>query len=301
MLKLFIRWNCVALVSGILLASSLSAQNQRLQFKGSVVATDATLPFESPIELSSTLKAKVGDRVLVTLHLDEMNPKFVLNPRDGAAMYQTGIVVELELNENILTGNDPFGGTGVQALVMNEGAQIFTNIPGEGNVILPDTNPLVSGEVDAFILTINPGGYFEGGKLIHTGVLVNGEVDERLSLILNFTDPSGTAFRSQRFPETVPFDSFSLAKGFLSLGPGGILFELNQIQMTDGEQETEGLSTGFNVSWPSQLEGYVLEVAEFSSGPWIRHEGVPFVVEGQNIVVMDMQARSKFYRLTKEN
>ena len=65
--------------------------------------------------------------------------------------------------------------------------------------------------------------------------------------------------------------------------------------------ESIELTTGFHVSWPSNAESYVLEEAESANGPWVRSQGTPIVVEGQNIVVMDMQSRSKFYRLVKSN
>lgn len=65
--------------------------------------------------------------------------------------------------------------------------------------------------------------------------------------------------------------------------------------------EAPRISTGYHVSWPNGMDGYILEVAEFSDGPWTPYEGIPVEVEGQNIVVMDMQERSKFYRLTKAN
>lgn len=290
-----------ALIFQSVLMPLLLAQNQddRFQFTGTVIGSDTELPFESPLDISSSLKAKVGDRISLTISLGAANPEYVLSPREDTAIYRTGIEIELELNGQMITGNDPFGGTGVSALVIDNGHQVPTDLPDGGIVILPDGNPLVSGDADAFILAINQGGYFENGKLIHTGVLVNGEVDERLSLTLNFTDASGTVFESTRFPQSLDLKAFSLAKGFLSLGPGGILFELDPVKETESNQDPISLSTGFHVSWPSSAKGYVLEASDFSTGPWGVHEGRPLVVDGQNIVVMDIKEQSKFYRLSR--
>ena len=65
--------------------------------------------------------------------------------------------------------------------------------------------------------------------------------------------------------------------------------------------EAPRISTGYHVSWPGNEGEYILEVADFSDGPWTPFEGIPAEVDGKNIVVMDLQERSKFYRLTKVN
>lgn len=67
------------------------------------------------------------------------------------------------------------------------------------------------------------------------------------------------------------------------------------------EERAIELTTGFYVAWPANAEGYVLEKAESVGGPWVRHEGALSVVEGQNVVVMNLESRMKFYRMTKAN
>ncbi len=127
----------------------------------------------------------------------------------------------------------------------------------------------------------------------------------RFKVHLIFTDSTGSAFADTSFPKSINFSAFDIAKGFLHAGPnnGGILFNIDSFEEIDSNAPTTPvkLTTGFHVSWPADAGGYLLEEAESPDGPWVPSQGTPLVVDGQNIVVMDFQSRSRFYRLTKTN
>jgi hypothetical protein len=64
-----------------------------------------------------------------------------------------------------------------------------------------------------------------------------------------------------------------------------------------GSEVADGFTTGFHVSWESNLEGFGLERAESPVGPWSSVEPLEPSFDGRRVSIMDMQGETAIYRL----
>jgi hypothetical protein len=106
----------------------------------------------------------------------------------------------------------------------------------------------------------------------------------------------------------IDFEHFDVAKGFIRInGDGGtngqgILFNIDSLEVSAPVDEPPvEISIGFHVAWPSEHAGYTLEEATSAAGPWTPSQIEPMIVDGQNIVVMDLKEGLKLYRLVNRN
>lgn len=151
-------------------------------------------------------------------------------------------------------------------------------------------------------------------------ILVDGTKPLRsdyIEIFLNLTDSTGSVFSSVDHPAKLDLERFDKSLGYILpvIGNGvvdvdrGIAFSVDSIQEA-GDTDTENpivtikpatpvpsLTTGFHVSWPSVSEGYVLQESETPNGPWTTHDSTPLVSNDQNVVLMNLNDRSRFYRL----
>lgn len=290
------------------------------RFTGTVEVTDETLiNFPSPVPISDEIQAQVGDRITGTFGFPSPYPfpadyEHPFQDQKGYGRYDdtsTDPVLTMSL---VINGHELTSTWSVDASVLNDrvlnSQEISLRFGASAQYAIGDY-PLANFG-DACILGM--GNFYrieeddhldKDDEILMDGALLPeplaglADTDGRFRVYLNFTDSTGSVFQDASFPESIDFSAFDIAKGFLHAGQsnGGIMFNIDSFEEVDRSAPT--LTTGFHVSWPSDAEGYVLEVAGLPEGPWMRSEGAPIVVEGQNIVVMDMESRSKFYRLTE--
>ncbi len=133
---------------------------------------------------------------------------------------------------------------------------------------------------------------------------VGGGASIQIAIVLNLTNPTGGLFENSSLPETISLDDYPLAKGFIRTiaperkvpGTHGIMFNIDSLE--EAEQPVE-LYTGFYVSWRADAEGLILEEAESTEGPWLPSSSARATADGMNIVAMEMQSRSKLFRLVQ--
>ncbi len=147
-------------------SAAAATENLEYRFTGTVEGTDESLPFRSPMVISPTPRAEIGDHVTGTIHFDNPSPFALPSSRPGVAAFSTDgtegnrIYLEVEMNGQKLTPS-----ASVIAGVVNDATQRGFAVSGSQTVILPDGNPLVKGPADAFILSIAQGGTFVDGVL----------------------------------------------------------------------------------------------------------------------------------------
>lgn len=284
------------------------------RFTGTVERPNEGVPFASPLFISDELQAEVGDPITGTIQIP------VPNPREGAI----GDIWTIEDGVRINIGT-----TGTYASRAGEMNRMHLEININGHTVssigtvtavvgndltrpsdfhLPNISP-ASDEADMFVLAVEP-----GDGLLLDGRRLNGTLKNNLGMSVNLIDPSGRVYRNASLPALIALQDFATAKGVIvdyTQSPpgdstltqeGGIMFNIDSLERIDSNAPTSvELATGYHVSWPSDAEGYVLEEAESPEGPWVASQVTPIVVDGQNIVMMELQSRSKFYRLVNSN
>ncbi len=294
------------LVAGLLAFSATHgrAASTTYRFTGTVTDSDLYRPFTVDLGVVLGLEVKIGDPVTGTLEIKSKPlafPPDIYGPRTGTYAYLGSVQTVLINGTELSSGLAP-----TYAIVANDVTQ---EMPGR----LEGTQLAESG--DAYVLVVSSQdtrGVISGGQSL--------SVADYVDIKLNLTDSAGTIFSDSSHPNALDAQKFDIRRGFVTpagWGGGdsnrGILFSIDTLEIigTNGGEDCNcvittpdpipTVSTGFHVSWPRNAEGYVLEEAESPEGPWLGSAGTTVVVEGRKIVVMDMQSRSKLYRLTKAN
>ncbi len=272
------------------------------QFRGTVTDSDSSLAFISDLNVAPGLEVKIGDAVTGMVEIKSRSdapgfPNGSFGPGRGAYFY-LNTTQHLTINGRQLSNGE--------APTI---AVVADNV-SRGNSIDFVTSPLSAEFGDSFAIHVS--------SQDTRGVLLDGEPIPSTSyvdILLNLTDSTGTVFQNTGHPIHLDGEKFDMRKGFIIRASGsggvirnrGIIFTIDTLEEFDPSAPIIELATpveittGFHVSWPANAEGYVLEESESVGGGWVRYEKTPLLVEGQNIVVMDMQSRAKIFRLTKTN
>ena len=302
----------------VLLAThSLHAQGLSYRFTGTVEETNPEIPFPSLENIDPRFAAvQAGDLVSGTVRLESLSsPLFKSN--DGPAellIYPMATHdLHLELNNEVLIDDHAAGN---DVLIFNDWNVVGETRDESGNLVFSNAgNPLVLPSIFA------PLGPFTNVR--HDGITMVTTAEEvsigdgvSLQMHLNLTDSSGTSFEllegideaASPVNQLIDFERFDVAKGFIKIYGGksthghGILFNIDALEVSaPSDGPTIEISRGFHVAWPSDQAGYTLEEATSAEGPWTPSQVEPMIVDGQNIVVIDVRDELKLYRLVKRN
>jgi hypothetical protein len=281
------------------------------RFTGTVEASDPRFGFSSPVPISDEIQAQVGDQIAGTFGFTNPYPHLgntlLQSPWEAKGYYNSLSRQELSMSV-VINGYELTSTWNLGVYIANDfsSSKFFDLIgrtPTEGS---PEIGwswdlPLAdSGDAFSMVMGRRESSSRNDGILIDDALLPQPLRNQPLEVTLNFTDSTGRVFdEDASFPPAIDFHAFDIVKGLISIGrPGdGILFNIDSIELFDPNAPV--LTTGYHVAWPIDAEGYTLEESVSPEGPWMPSSVTPTVVENQNIVIMDVQSRLKFYRLTK--
>lgn len=281
------------IVAGLLATMSfdtLQSESIHYRFTGTIEEEDPSIGFSSPENFIRGLTVQAGDQVSGSFVLTIGNPNIALDPGFNMLEYARD-VTEMRLSiegQELFTESTPAGNA------------ILLNSPANENPFI-EVNPLANSLGDLLSITTRFGGVTVGGQ-------------DRVGVVLNLTDTTGELFgpplrHDAPFPEPITLAPFDITKGFLmswsdsmNQADSGIMFNIDSLEVVDPNPAPPvELVTGFHVRWPTDAGEHILEESETPNGPWIRSEASSVTVNGENIVVMDLSGRSKFYRLVEPN
>lgn len=280
------------------------------RFTGTVEASDPRFGFSSPVPISDEIQAQVGDQITGTFGFTNPYPHSG-SPRSQSSwekkLYKNSLSRQ-ELTMSVLVNGHELTSTwslGVYVTSDFDSGEFFDLL----GIIPPEGSPEIGWSWDLPLANFGDAfcmgmGIFESSErndaiLMDDALLPRSLRSQPFQVWLNFTDSTGRVFEDASFPSSIDLHSFDIVKGLITIGrPGdGILFNIDSIELFDPNAPV--LTTGYHVAWPIDAEGYTLEESASPEGPWIPSSVAPTVVENQNIVIMDVQSRLKFYRLTK--
>jgi hypothetical protein len=265
---------------------SRSASDLFYKFTGTVEGLDSVLDFDSPTSPIPGFDAEIGDQVTGTFRVSGFGIKKI--PELGSRSISVDAIEDLhvKLNQTELSPTPASRGH----------FHVGNNIFASGEEEYWDETLLSSDEGDLVTIV--------------TYRLAMGGVASRISFTLNFTDSSATAVGPAGGPwEPIDFTLFDIKKGFIAnkgraseRTTQGILFNIDSFEEVDPTPRPVvpiELSMGFHVAWIADAEAYVLEVSETENGPWVPSQFSQENVNGQNIVLMDLNDRARWFRLVK--
>ena len=278
--KKYIRTSTSLVIAASMALCSLQAQTVHYRFTGTVDGNGLEGKFTPPESPIPGLEVNDGDLVTGSFNLvEELEETF------GRTDVSYGSVTDFRVSLNghdLIPRNAPPG----DRLWIDNGKG-----PRPWNL---ETTPLAKeGDVQAVTTSI-------GGVAIPLG---SGETAQ-IAIVLNFTDSTANLIDAEGRPKRITLEDYDVAKGFIRTivfprgtpGVEGIMFNIDSLEQA--EQPVE-LSTGFHVAWRADADGLNLEEAESAEGPWLASSGVRATADGMNIVVMDLQSRSKLFRLVE--
>lgn len=284
-----VKYQIIAAVLVVSVPAPAIAQEAYYRFTGTVEGAQDSgqFGFSSPESPVPGLEVCVGDQINGTFKLDE-----------SPAETMGGISVSFE---SVVDFRVVLNGSELLPQEVPAGDRLWLNDEKGTVPQLLESTPLAN-IGDAQTITTPLGG---------VALSVEGKESVQIALVLNFTETTGSLFDNESLPESIALDDYDVAKGFIrtfdierprNTATHGIMFNIDSIEEYDpSAPEPVELATGYHVSWPADAEGFVLEEAESLEGPWKTSEVMPIVVNGLNVVLMDMRSRLRVYRLVRAN
>ena len=276
----YVRFSTTLFMAASMGLCSLQAQSGFYRFTGTVDASGLVGRFTPPQSPIPELEVNDGDPVTGSFKLVELEEE-----TSGGITVSSQSVTDFRVS---LNGHD------LIPRKAPHGDRLWIDGGRGPRPWILERSPLAN-QGDAQTVTTPTGGV--------TLPMENGE-SVQIAIVLNLTDSTGTLFETQARHEPITLEDYDLAQGFIrtiefpSETPGneGVLFNIDSLEQA--EQPVE-LTTAFQVSWRADAEGFNLEEAETAEGPWRASSGARTTADGMHIVIMDLQSRSKLFRLVK--